>query len=81
MKALLIKIIINTPFEPLAMWVWRQIQYVVAPKARIYNNQIVQIMSRVLRKDSNCVDIGTHIGSILRKAYDKFCASRQPLCF
>ena len=32
----------------------------------MYNNQIVQIMSRVLKKDSNCIDIGTNIGPILR---------------
>jgi FkbM family methyltransferase len=31
-----------------------------------YDGQTVQVMWRVLRRDSNCVDVGAHTGAILR---------------
>jgi FkbM family methyltransferase len=31
-----------------------------------YDREVVEVMSRVLRKDSNCVDAGAHQGKILR---------------
>jgi FkbM family methyltransferase len=33
----------------------------------MYNRQTVQVMRRVLRPDSVCIDIGAHVGSVLRE--------------
>jgi hypothetical protein len=32
----------------------------------LYDIQTLEVMKRVLRKDSNCVDVGCHHGSILK---------------
>jgi len=39
----------------------------VEDKNRLYDIQTLEVMKRVLHKDSNCVDVGCHQGSILRK--------------
>jgi hypothetical protein len=36
----------------------------------IYNRQTVEVMFRVLRQNSNCIDAGAHEGSILRHMID-----------
>ena len=33
----------------------------------MYNRQTVQVMRRVLKSDSTCIDIGAHVGSVLRE--------------
>lgn len=33
----------------------------------MYNRQTVQVMRRVLKSDSACIDIGAHVGSVLRE--------------
>jgi hypothetical protein len=31
-----------------------------------YDRQTVEVMSHVLRRNSNCIDVGAHVGDILR---------------
>jgi FkbM family methyltransferase len=35
-----------------------------------YNRQTVEVMFRVLRRNSNCIDVGAHVGSILQYMID-----------
>src|ERR1700722_2980916 len=35
-----------------------------------YNWQTVEVMFRVLHRDSNCIDVGAHAGDILRRMSD-----------
>jgi len=75
MKDRLKQVIIGTALEPLAKRVHaaftreRGVASVssVADKNRLYDIQTLEIMKRVLREDSNCVDVGCHQGSILRE--------------
>ena len=54
MKAFIKNVLSGTPLEGFA-------------KNKIYDLETVQVMKKVLHKDSNCVDIGCHKGGILRK--------------
>jgi FkbM family methyltransferase len=68
-KALVEGIVTNTPFEPIARWLWWEIRTVGRPRMRRAlkgQKQIGQVMSRLLGRRSNCVDIGCHKGHILR---------------
>jgi len=68
MEALGERIFRNTRFELMALWLWREIRAIGRPQARrstMYDKQTVQIMSRILEKTSNCVDVGCHKGSVL----------------
>lgn len=59
----------GTPFDGPAQWLWSELSSLGDPEARQslrYDRQTVRIMSRVLREDSNCVDVGAHRGSLLR---------------
>lgn len=59
----------GTALEPLAREVWSGIYGIARPRARQsanYDRRTVQIMARVLKSDSNCVDIGAHKGWFLR---------------
>jgi FkbM family methyltransferase len=31
-----------------------------------YDNQTIQVMQRILKQDSNCVDVGCHVGALLK---------------
>jgi FkbM family methyltransferase len=62
MKDLLKNLIIGTALEPMA----RKVHAVFATQDK-YDIQTSEIMKRVLRKDSNCVDVGCHKGSILKE--------------
>lgn len=37
---------------------------------RYYNRQTVEVMFRVLRRNSNCIDVGAHVGEILQYMVD-----------
>ena len=37
------------------------------PKSELYDIQTVEVMRRALRQDSTCLDLGAHIGDILRQ--------------
>ncbi len=65
----------GTPLELLA----RKVHALFTPKpgadqmagaenrGRSYDIQTIEVMKRILKKDSNCVDVGCHQGSILRE--------------
>jgi len=39
----------------------------IAPKLCTYDQQLVAVMRRVLRPDSSCIDVGSHVGDVLRE--------------
>jgi FkbM family methyltransferase len=59
----------GTPFEPPARWCLKRLRYYSMPKQKklnqAYDEQAIQVMSRVLNEDSNCIDVGCHAGVIL----------------
>lgn len=63
------KLVIGTPFEDAARktYKWVHNRFFEDPTNASYNRQTVAIMKRVLSKDSNCVDVGSSIGDILRE--------------
>jgi len=75
MKNLLKTMVVGTFVEPLARKVHsflmlergNQSTSVVDDRACLYDIQTIDVMNRVLTKDSNCIDVGCHVGSILRE--------------
>lgn len=62
------RLVADTPFETVAHWTWSQINGIGRPRARQsarYDRQTQQIMGKVLKRSSNCVDVGCHKGSVL----------------
>ena len=69
MKDLLKRMVVGTFFEPLARKLYLLLtrKSMVHDKNRLYDMQTYEVMKRVLKKDSNCVDVGCHVGSILKE--------------
>lgn len=71
MNRLLKQMIVGTPLEPLARRLHAALRRAgaseVEDRNRRYDIQTLEVMRAVLRKDSNCVDVGCHQGSILRE--------------
>jgi FkbM family methyltransferase len=66
MKAAIKRLIRNTRFEPVAHIWWRRIRVRGESGRNARDNSLaVRIMSRVLRKDSNYVDVGSSFGDLL----------------
>jgi FkbM family methyltransferase len=64
LRSLLRRSILDTPLEPLA----RALYTAVAPtRAARYDRQLNAVIRRVLRPDSNTIDIGAHRGAVLRE--------------
>lgn len=62
LRSLIRRSIIDTPIEPLA----RALYTALAPtRAARYDRQLNAVMRRVLRPDSNTIDIGAHRGAVL----------------
>lgn len=67
------QLLVGTTLEPLARKVHAALTGAMAgaseaaDKSRNYDLQTLQVMRRVLRKDSNCVDVGCHQGSMLEE--------------
>lgn len=62
------KTVAGTRFEKTAREIYSALSSIGKPRARqsaAYDRQTVEIMSRVLAKDSTCVDIGAHRGGML----------------
>ncbi|MGH6916877.1 MAG: FkbM family methyltransferase, partial [Geminicoccaceae bacterium] len=60
--------VIGTPIEGVARRIWSECSSIGHPRARQslrYDRQTQAIMERVLRRDSNCVDVGCHRGKML----------------
>jgi FkbM family methyltransferase len=75
MKHHLKKIILGTFLEPLAIKMYSAFTQDsgaestsnLQDKNRSYDIQTFKVMKRVIKKDSNCIDVGCHQGSILRE--------------
>jgi FkbM family methyltransferase len=67
MKLLLKKLLARTPFANLARRIWCRLHGSREPwpKSTPDNARAVQVMSRVLRARSNCVDVGSSYGDAL----------------
>lgn len=63
LKAFIKSIVLRTPIEPFARAAWRIATKEHKPDP--YDDQTIAIMRRVLRKDSNCIDVGCHVGVFL----------------
>lgn len=64
MQQLLRRVVDATPFEPAARWLWGMVH----PReidCRRDDALAFEIMSRILRKSSNCIDVGCYKGSFL----------------
>lgn len=59
----------NSPLGPLALFILRQrLPYEarkLAEKNAQYDRQLSQVLARVLRANSNCIDVGAHKGTLL----------------
>jgi FkbM family methyltransferase len=67
-KASLKRVVVGTPIEPLARKAWKGRVYLSARRRKglRYDNQTVEVMERVLKSDSSAVDVGCHMGVILK---------------
>jgi len=68
-KALVEKVLAGTPFEPLALRLWWEIK--ALRDSRSHNElqemkEIRRVIAKVVSSDSNCVDVGSNKGHILR---------------
>lgn len=63
MKALVRHMLRGTPLEPVARALWHRVLGLPPPSAE--NQRAARVMKRVLRKDSNCADIGASYGELL----------------
>ena len=56
-----------TPLGPPARRLYRRFWPLTADEKNArYDHELVAVMARVLRSDSNCIDVGAHEGAILR---------------
>lgn len=71
----LTQIVLRTPLADPVRWLYRRI-YPLSPaeKNSRYDTETAAVMKRILKEDSNCVDVGAHSGSILRLMLE--CAPR-----
>src|SRR6266852_4019276 len=73
--------VLRTPLADPVRWLYRRI-FPLSPadKNSRCDAETLAVMKRILKEDSNCVDIGAHSGSILRLMLE--CAPRgQHLAF
>jgi FkbM family methyltransferase len=77
----LMQIVLRTPVADPVRWLYRRIcPLSPADKNSRYDAETLAVMKRILKEDSNCVDVGAHSGSILRLMLE--CAPRgQHLAF
>jgi FkbM family methyltransferase len=60
----------GTPIEPVARWIFQR--YISDPLSAaqqnaLYDLETIDVMARVLRPDSCCIDVGAHQGTILKE--------------
>ena len=74
----------DTKTEPYARWIVKRLRGIRMPfalvKNEIYDRQALEVMTRVLSADSNCVDIGCHKGEWLR-AFLKYAPRGHHIAF
>jgi len=64
MLASIRKVVVDTPLEPLARWAYVRFW---PGKSALYDRQTLAVLNRVLRPDSNAVDVGAHRAGLLRE--------------
>jgi len=61
----------DKPVEPTVRWAWKRARGIPIPfdnvRNEIYDRQAFDLIDRVLRSDSNCIDVGCHRGDYLRR--------------
>lgn len=71
MKGVLKSAIVGTPLESFVRALRSRIRYYAAPRHvrmnRMYNAQTVAVMSRILRPNSHCIDVGCSRGTVLKE--------------
>jgi FkbM family methyltransferase len=71
MRELIKKSMMDSRVEPYVRWLVKRSRGIRMPfdlvKNEIYDRQAFEVIKRVLRADSNCVDIGCHEGMFLQK--------------
>jgi len=76
MKAMLKRSITGTPLEPLLRRVHgyvgsqplvAHLQARLGDKSRLYDLQTLQVMQKLLKPDSSCIDVGCHRGAIMKE--------------
>jgi FkbM family methyltransferase len=71
MRALIKKSIKDSRIEPYARWLVKRSRGIMMPfdlvKNEIYDRQAFEVIKRVLKPDSNCVDVGCHEGVFLHE--------------
>ena len=77
------RLIVGTRFDPLARKLQRTMREVrgtshIEQMSRRYDRLTFQIMDRVLRRDSNCIDVGCLVGDILWEMYVRAPLGRHP---
>ena len=65
MKNKLRKLIIGSPLESMTRKIYSLLT--IDRRAKLYDIQTFEIMKRVLKDNSNCIDVGCHEGSILKE--------------
>jgi hypothetical protein len=71
----LTQIALRTPLAEPVRWLYRRIcPLSVEEKNNRYDAETLTVMKRILKENSNCVDVGAHSGSILRLMLE--CAPR-----
>ena len=63
MKHLINKCIAGTSFEIAKLWFTANVRHRISS---FYDLQTIFVMKKALHKDSNCLDIGSHTGALLR---------------
>jgi FkbM family methyltransferase len=62
------KLLLETPFEGMARWAYHRLRPSRNAKYNAkYDRETVAVMERCLSKNSNCIDIGCHKGSVLHE--------------
>lgn len=71
MKAAVKAALKDSALEPPIRWVVKRLRGLRMPydlvKNEIYDRQAAEVMRRVLRPESNCIDVGAHKGQFLRE--------------
>ena len=61
-RSIAVKTAMNLPFESVVRKIYTRLSF---DRSSIYDRQTIEVMSRVLRRDSNCVDVGCYRGELL----------------
>jgi FkbM family methyltransferase len=63
LRKVALRLVVDSPLEHLSRRIYTQIS---STKGATYDRQMFQIMQHVLKKQSNCIDVGSYRGEVLR---------------